>query len=101
MAAEIFYSSKSKRMKKILEIIHPHAAGIDIGSRSFFVDAGEEEVKVFPTYTEGCHALRDYLKRQNITTAAMESTGVYWVVLYAVLEEAGIEVYLVNGRDVK
>ncbi|MBL0310801.1 MAG: IS110 family transposase [Bacteroidetes bacterium] len=88
-------------MGKALEIVHPEAAGIDIGSKSFFVDAGEEEVKVFPTYTEGCYALRDYLKTQGIKTVAMESTGVYWVILYAVLEEAGIEVYLVNGRDAK
>lgn len=88
-------------MKKSLEIIHPQAAGIDIGSRSFYVDVGEEEVKVFPTYTEGCQQLRDFLKEKAITTVAMESTGVYWVILYGLLEEAGIEVYLVNGRDVK
>jgi transposase len=87
-------------MGKNLEIIHPHAAGIDIGSKSFYVDAGEE-VKVFPTYTEGCHALRDYLKQRGIVTVAMESTGIYWVILYGVLEAASIEVYLVNGRDVK
>lgn len=88
-------------MKRSLEIIHEHAAGIDIGSKSFYVDAGEEEVKIFPTYTEGCHQLRDYLKERSITTVAMESTGVYWVILYGILEEADIEVYLVNGRDVK
>lgn len=88
-------------MKKSLEVIHHHAAGIDIGSRSFYVDAGDEEVKIFPTYTEGCRQLRDYLKEKRITTVAMESTGVYWVILYGILEEAGIEVYLVNGRDVK
>ena len=88
-------------MSKNLEVVHPYAAGVDIGSKTFHVDAGEEAIKIFPTYTEGCHALRDYLKAQKITTVAMESTGVFWVVLYAVLEEAGIEVYLVNGRDVK
>jgi transposase len=87
--------------KKDLEIVHPRAAGIDIGSKSFYVDAGADEVKVFPTYTEGCHALRDYLKEKRITTVAIESTGVYWVILYAVLEDAGIDVFLVNGRDVK
>ncbi len=97
----IFITFKSKVMGKSLEVIHPHAAGIDIGSRSFYVDAGEDEVKIFPTYTEGCHALRDYLKVRSIDTVAMESTGVFWVILYAVLEDAGIEVYLVNGRDVK
>ena len=88
-------------MGKTLEIVHPDAAGIDIGSRSFFVDAGEEEIKVFSTFTEGCHALRDYLLSRKIKTVAMESTGVYWVILHAVLEEGGIEVYLVNGRDAK
>jgi len=88
-------------MKKVLEIIHPHAAGIDIGSKDFYVDAGEEHIKVFPTFTEDCNAVRDYLLSLSITTVAMESTGVYWVILYSILEEAGIEVYLVNGRDVK
>lgn len=88
-------------MKRSLEVIHPHAAGIDIGSQNFFVDAGEETIKVFSTYTQGCHMLRDYLKEQKITTVAMESTGVYWVVLYSILEDAGFDVYLVNGRDVK
>ncbi len=88
-------------MRKALEVIHPHAAGIDIGSRSFFVDAGEEEFKIYPTYTEGCHGVRDYLVSKGVTTVAMESTGVFWVVLYSVLEEAGIDVYLVNGREVR
>jgi transposase len=88
-------------MAKSFEVVNHHAAGIDIGSRSFFVDAGEDEVKVFPTYTEGCHGIRDYLLMQGVKTVAMESTGVYWVVLYSILEDAGIEVYLVNGRDVK
>lgn len=88
-------------MKKGLNVIHQHAAGIDIGSRDFFVDAGEEQVKIFPTYTQGCHALKDYLISKRIQTVAMESTGVYWIILYSILEEAGIEVYLVNGRDVR
>lgn len=88
-------------MSKVLEIVHPYAAGIDIGSKSFFVDAGEERIRVFPTFTVDCNAIRDYLLSLGITTVAMESTGVYWVTLYAVLEEAGIDVYLVNGRDVK
>lgn len=88
-------------VKNNFEIIHPNAAGIDIGSRQFFVDAGEETIQIFGTFTTDCEALRDYLLRCRITTVAMESTGVYWVILYSVLEEAGIEVYLVNGRDVK
>ena len=88
-------------MAKQLTVVHPHAAGIDIGSKSFYVDAGEDTIRVFSTFTEDCHELRDYFLSLGINTVAMESTGVYWVVLYGVLEEAGIEVYLVNGRDVK
>lgn len=88
-------------MKNRFEIIHPDAAGIDIGSRQFFVDAGDETIRIFGTFTADCESLRDYLLSRRITTVAMESTGVYWIILYSVLEEAGIEVYLVNGRDVK
>ena len=88
-------------MSKALEAVHPNAAGIDVGSRSFYVSAIADEVKVFPTYTEGCYALRDYLLGLGITTVAMESTGVYWIVIHGILELAGIEVFLVNGRDVK
>jgi transposase len=88
-------------MSKALEVIHPYAAGIDVGSRSFFVDAGDDQIRIFPTFTEGCINLCQYLKEQNIKTVAMESTGVYWVILYGLLEEYGIEVYLVNGRDAK
>lgn len=88
-------------MARKLEIVHPHAAGIDIGSKSYYVDAGQEAIKVFPTFTDDCNQLCDYLKDLGITTVALESTGVYWVILYSVLEQAGIEVYVVNGRDVK
>lgn len=88
-------------MAKTLEIVHPNACGIDIGSKNFYVDAGEDTIKVFSTFTTDCNEIRDYLISLGITTVAMESTGVYWVVLYAVLEEAGIDVFLVNGRDVK
>lgn len=88
-------------MARTLEVVHPHAAGIDIGSKNFYVDAGADSIKVFSTFTADCIAIRDYLKSLGVTTVAMESTGVYWVILYAVLEEAGIEVFLVNGRDAK
>jgi len=88
-------------MKKKLEVIYPNAAGIDIGSKFFYVDAGEENIRVFPTFTSDCIELKDYLLSMNVNTVAMESTGVYWVILYSVLEESGIDVFLVNGRDVK
>jgi transposase len=88
-------------MKQHLKKVHPRAAGIDVGSKSFYVSVGDQEVRIFPTFTADCHLLRDYLLSQGVTTVAMESTGVYWINLYGVLEGAGIEVYLVNGRDVK
>lgn len=98
---EVIYNFKSFVMNNSISIIHPNAAGIDVGSRNFYVDAGEETIRVFATFTEDCNLLRDYLLSRKITTVAMESTGVYWIILYDVLEQAGIEVYLVNGRDVK
>jgi transposase len=88
-------------MKQNLKKVHPRAAGIDVGSKSFYVSAEDQEVRIFPTFTADCEALVKYLLSKGVTTVAMESTGVYWVNLYGVLEEAGIEVYLVNGRDVK
>jgi len=88
-------------MSRPLKVVNPNACGIDIGSKSFYVDAGEDKIRVFPTFTSDCTAVRDYLLSLGVTTVAMESTGVYWVILYAVLEEVGIDVYLVNGRDVK
>ena len=59
-------------MAKPLEVVHPHAAGIDIGSKSFYVDAGEDKIRVFPTFTADCTAVRDYLLSMGITTVAME-----------------------------
>lgn len=88
-------------MKTKWEVLHPNAAGIDIGARFFYVSAEDDVVKVFNTFTEGCNEVREYLHSLKITTVAMESTGVYWIVLYDILEESGIEVFLINGRDAK
>jgi transposase len=88
-------------MGKKFEIVHPNAAGIDIGSSHIYVDAGGDSVKCFETFTDSLHTASKYLLEMGITTVAMEATGVYWVVLYDILENAGINVWLVNGRDVK
>jgi len=88
---------KFKAMKKIRE----HAAGIDIGANNFFVSIDGEEVKVFFTYTDDIKLLRNYLLENKIETVAMEATGVYWVVLYEMLEEAGFDVWLIDGRETK
>ena len=61
----------------------------------------EKPVRTFTTFTSGVHALRDWLLECGITTAAMESTGNYWITLYDILTQAGINVYLVNARHVK
>ncbi len=84
---------------------HPDAAGIDVGAEEFVaaVPRGrcEQPVRSFASFTSGVNALRDWLLACGIKTAAMESTGNYWITLYDVLTEAGIDVYLVNARHVK
>ena len=84
-------------MKRIRE----HAAGIDIGAKKVFVSVEGQEVKNFLTFTEDFEQLRDYLLKLQVTTVAMEATGVYWNILYEILEEAGIDVWLVDGRQTK
>jgi transposase len=88
-------------MKSALDIVHPHAAGIDIGSREIFVSIVGEKVQRYRTFTSGYEEAIAYLQSHGITTVAMESTGVYWVTLYVMLEEAGIEPWLVNGAHVR
>ena len=95
------------KIKKIgaLEQINFNAGGIDIGDREIYVavpeDRCEESVRSFGTFTEDLHELVHWLKATNVDTVAMESTGVYWVPLYEVLEQMNIEVYLVDARKVK
>ena len=85
--------------------IHPHAAGIDIGARQIQVavpiDADPRPVRIFTTFTDDLLRLRDWLLACGIKTVAMESTGVYWIPLFQILEAAGLEVCLVNARHAK
>jgi transposase len=89
----------------MLEIIHPNAAGIDIGSREIYVAppeaAGRDAVRKYGTYTPDIEMMVRWLKECGVTTVAMESTGVYWIGVYEALERAKIEVCLVNGRHQK
>jgi len=84
---------------------HPDAAGIDVGAEEFVVAVPpgrcEEVVRTYSSFTSGVYALRDWLLECGIKTAAMESTGNYWITLFDVLTAAGIDVYLVNARHVK
>jgi transposase len=88
-----------------LAVVNPNAAGIDIGAREHFVAVPpgrcEEPVRPFSALTPGLHELADWLSTCGVTTVAMESTGVYWVPLYEILEARGINVQLVNARHVR
>jgi transposase len=88
-----------------LSTINPAAAGIDIGATSHVVavpgDRDDQPVRTFRTFSGDLHALADWLRAVRITTVAMESTGVYWIPVFEILEARGFEVLLVNARDVK
>jgi transposase len=84
-----------------MEKIRENAAGIDIGAKKVFVAIEGQEVRYFFTFTEDFEKLRDYLFENKIETVAMEATGIYWNILYEILEESGIDVWLVDGRQTK
>lgn len=92
-------------LPKHLQHINLNAAGIDIGSERHMVAVpeGRDEVSVreFGTFTADLNALADWLKQCGVTTVAMESTGVYWIPVFEVLERRGFEVKLVDARHVK
>ena len=88
-----------------LSTINPAAAGLDVGSTSHVVavppDRDERPVRTFRTFSGDLHQLADWLSEVGITTVAMESTGIYWIPVFEILEARGFEVLLVNARDVK
>ena len=88
-----------------LSTINPQAAGIDVGATFHVVaippDRDDRPVRTFRSFTADLHALADWLTATGITTVAMESTGVYWIPVFEILEARGFEVLLVNARDVK
>jgi transposase len=93
------------KIKNHFELTHPNAAGIDIGASSHFVAVppgrDEQPVREFLSFTEDLYALADWLTACGVDTVAMESTGVYWIPLFELLESKGFTVYLVNARHVK
>lgn len=84
-----------------MEKINLHSAGIDIGSRSIYIGIEGKEVASFGTFTSEFKDAAAYLQEHCIHTVAMEATGNYWVILYDILEEAGMDVWLVDGRQTK
>jgi transposase len=87
------------------DLLRPNAAGIDIASQMHYVavpsDRDEQSVRKFGGFTEDLHEMARWLKSCNIDTVAMESTGVYWIQPFLVLEEYGFDVFLVNARHIK
>ena len=84
-------------------MLRPHAAGI--GAEEIYVavpsDYSEEPVRCFSTFTCDLHAFAEWLEHCGITTVAMESTGVYWIPIFKILESRGFEVFLVNAHYLK
>jgi transposase len=97
--------NRGRKRARLKPIIHPHAAGIDIGARAICVavpeDRAEESVRTFRTFTADLLALADWLVACRITSVAMESTGNYWIPLFQILDARGLEVVLVNARHVR
>ena len=106
---KLLNNQKEKRVRaKYIELMNPYVAGIDIGSRSHFVAApiiseGSHEIciKEFSSFTPDLQSLADWLEECKVTSVVMESTGVYWIPLYELLEARGFDVNLVNARHVK
>lgn len=96
---------KAGKNQPALSITHPNAAGIDIGSASHYVavppDRDDEPVREFGCFTADLNTLADWLSACRIDTVAMESTGVYWIPLFELLDARGFKVFLVNARHVR
>ena len=88
-----------------LEVVHPHAAGVDVGNSAHYVavrpDRDSQPVRRCECFTADLHRLADWLQSCGVNTVALQSTGVYWIPLYDILEERGFEVYLVNARHTR
>jgi transposase len=93
------------KVTRVLPLVNADAAGIDIGASEHYVavpaDRDELPVRRFGAFTEDLHALAQWLLQCGVKSVAMESTGVYWIPLYQVLESYGLAVKLVNARHVK
>jgi len=104
-------SSRTKKRKQKVSVeqdwplIHPDAAGVDLGSREHWVAVppgrAAQSVRRFGTFTPDLEALAQWLRECRIRTVAMEATGVYWIPLFQLLERQGFTVLLVNARQIK
>lgn len=96
---------RQRRFYQALTVINTNAAGIDIGAKEHYVavapERDEQPVRRFSAFTQDLHKLAQWLQQCRVTTVAMESTGVYWIPLYQLLQDYGFTVKLVNARQVK
>jgi DNA-binding NarL/FixJ family response regulator len=103
--AAVSKGANKKKVAVMTHVIEPNAAGIDVGSTEMFVavpvDRDPQPVRRFTTFTRDLVALADWLKQCGITSVAMESTGVFWIPLFQLLEDRGFRVCLVNARHAK
>lgn len=90
---------------KALEVVHPDAAGIDIGGQEHWVaispERDDQPVRCFDCFTADLERMADWLASRGVHSVAMQSTGVYWMPVFEILQQRGIEVYLVNARHTK
>ena len=97
--------ARKRRRRERLKVVHPNYAGIDIGKDHHFVavdpERSEEPVREFGAFTRDPEEMAEWLKSCGVTRVAMESTSVYWIPVYEVLERAGFEVMLVPPRMTK
>lgn len=96
---------KHSRPARDIAPVHPHAAAVDIGATLHVAavrpGCDPEPVRTFGTFTTDLHRLADWFEQCGVETVAMESTGVYWIPLYEILDQRGFEVVIVNARDAK
>jgi hypothetical protein len=97
--------TKRRREQRSMLPVHPDAAAIDIGATVHVAAVGPardpQPVRSFGTFTGDLHRLADWFAQCGIKTVVMESTGVYWIPIYEILEQRGFEVWVVNARDAK
>lgn len=99
--------TKNKKVKRIseLSVLNPHVAGIDVSDNEMMVaypvSSSHIEVRSFGCFTDDLEMISSCLKEYGIVSVAMESTGVYWVSLFLLLQERGFDVCLVNAKHVK
>lgn len=88
-------------MSKEIPVLNPLATFVDVGSEHMHVSIGGGSPRVFGTFTSQLNELRDWLLEQKVHSVAMEATGVYWLPLYSILEKAGMDVRMINGRQTR